>query len=630
MRCDGGRPQCGRCIRSNIACEYAPLVPRRSHLQLLEQRAGDLQHQINVLSAQYNTQLVSRGLMTKIEALGQEPLRIIINMLPIYPELERVELRAVPGQIAKEESESGYLPAVARSAVSDIFGSFEPSNTHISDALSLHLIRIFMPHRFRSHFYVDSNYFFDRFFRPPSDPRSFQPGFLYAIYAAARFYAGTGSENSILQSSASHFAYIARTKLNGALANAERFVDFLYGSVILASYLININNLNEAYVMHSATVRFALACGLDGVLPTVDTEPVFQGGASPSSPNTTTFTLLSPPADELETVHRVYLSRAVYSLDRVLTMVGGFPSAFARNPGKSIDWLSAVSAYGHGSSPMSSPRSTVGVRDQGTRDDELPTAEDLALEISEMHLSAHPAWIKVMLVHERVARLAEEIQSQQRHHLRDHDSSAPSRTTGPQLVSALASNSSQNLSTAPTTLIDPLEAITALVLPFSALEQSLPAPFEPDCIQPGEIYAVTNPHLIETLTTYQGTIMMLYGLIAGEDSDSGKEAREKMMLAAKKVAQTFRWLRTGGLKPVHAFVMTLPHTMNAARILSAYIRQPSIRSQSGAFASIAEGLGEIVLYLQEMVVWFPAWRHVLPMLREFLPTDSDLGLAGGP
>lgn len=172
-------------------------------------------------------------------------------------------------------------------------------------------------------------HFFYRLTRPAEDPMSFHPAFLNAIYANACFF-----EGDELAAFAPYFARQTQYYLHESLAYADRLTDFMWASVMLGSYMIGIHSLDEAYAVVSACVRFALACGLDGAVPVTgdDSSP------RPQIP------LLDPPLDNEEARNRMHLSRAIYSLDRTLVMIAGFPSAFVNSTAQSLECLSSTAA----------------------------------------------------------------------------------------------------------------------------------------------------------------------------------------------------------------------------------------------------------------------------------------------
>lgn len=182
-------------------------------------------------------------------------------------------------------------------------------------------------------------YFFEALTHPPEDPLGAHPCLLNAIYAASCHIAG-----GRLSLFVPYFITKSREHQHKALEVADRLGHFLWSNIVLGSYFLCTHRLNDAYTTISATARFALACGLDGVTPGME-----ESGSAPQFP------LLAPPINEYEVLDRWQLSHAIYFMDRTLAMTTGLPSAFASSASLSTEWLMATALISGQLRPNQSP-----------------------------------------------------------------------------------------------------------------------------------------------------------------------------------------------------------------------------------------------------------------------------------
>lgn len=103
-------------------------------------------------------------------------------------------------------------------------------------------------------------------------------------------------------------------------------------------------------------------------------------------------------------------------------------------------------------------------------------------------------------------------------------------------------------------MVDIKIAILALGPTLDALSKTLPSLLEAHCVQPVETFSFSNPNMIETVSTYHGTIMRLYGLIANDDAN----ARHRVLEAARAITTVCRDIRgTSKLRKVQAFLVAM-------------------------------------------------------------------------
>ena len=141
--------------------------------------------------------------------------------------------------------------------------------------------------------------------RLPSDhPNSIHPALLNSLYLAACCISGgqtSGYESRFLNQ--------ARMESEHALAFVDRLVDFMWASVVLASYYLRRGRIVEAHNMILGTVGFAMAVGLHRAPGTLGPESI-----------------ILPPADEIEKHDRVVLWYALTQLEASISMRIGLPT----------------------------------------------------------------------------------------------------------------------------------------------------------------------------------------------------------------------------------------------------------------------------------------------------------------
>ncbi len=107
----------------------------------------------------------------------------------------------------------------------------------------------------------------------------------------------------------SQFLAHARTESEHALAFVDRLVDFMWASVILASYFLRCGRIVEAHNTILGTVGFSMAVGLHRA----------PGTFGPGS-------IILPPADEIEKHDRVALWYALTQLEASISLRTGLPT----------------------------------------------------------------------------------------------------------------------------------------------------------------------------------------------------------------------------------------------------------------------------------------------------------------
>ncbi|KAF8317626.1 hypothetical protein DL93DRAFT_2226192 [Clavulina sp. PMI_390] len=320
VKCNGVRPICSRCRHLHKKCEPAVAISRRRPLAELEARALGLEIRVHKLAVSrlHDLSLTSTRLLDRVARIGsrgrQQPADA--TWLPMYPHFEdlapalRTSTQVGQLLLGREVTE-GYSPLIHRSAVERALDSCqwdEGDHGDVSPIASRYLISLFLPHRSRFHFFMDVPYFLNCLSLPSSHPESIHPCLRYACYLAASIM--TGGRLTLLQP-----YMLARTRhfLDQSLMFADRLPHFLWGSMILASYMVGrARRLEEAFAIVSSAARFASACGLTR-------NPIADPGYD---------YLLPPPRDKAEADDRARLARSIYLTDQILSTLSGFHPTF--------------------------------------------------------------------------------------------------------------------------------------------------------------------------------------------------------------------------------------------------------------------------------------------------------------
>ncbi|KAF8317643.1 hypothetical protein DL93DRAFT_513808 [Clavulina sp. PMI_390] len=207
----------------------------------------------------------------------------------------------------------GYSPLIHRTVVEHALDSCQlvSEDDDLPPLASRYLISLFLPHRSRFHFFMDTSYFLHSLSLPSSHPESIHPCLRYACYLAACIM--TGGRLASLQP-----YMLARTRhfLNQSLMFADRLPHFLWASMILASYMIGrMRRLEEAFAIVSSAARLASACGLT---------------RNPHTSREDDY-LLPPAKDDAEAEDRIRLARGIYLTDQILATVSRFYPTFPYN-----------------------------------------------------------------------------------------------------------------------------------------------------------------------------------------------------------------------------------------------------------------------------------------------------------
>lgn len=185
--------------------------------------------------------------------------------------------------------------------------------------ISRQLLNIFMQHRRQCMFEVHP----DRFLQAVNSPDPSQrphPALVNAIYLLGCHFAPKSTVSQY------ESIFLARTRkgINASLENADRLLNFLQASCLLAWYFYFKGRLLEGHYHASAAARFAMSCGLhllkvkaDGVQGTLTFYYPSPGNGDRS--------ILPQPEDSIALAERINLFWSIFQADRTGSIGTGLP-----------------------------------------------------------------------------------------------------------------------------------------------------------------------------------------------------------------------------------------------------------------------------------------------------------------
>ncbi|KAF8306833.1 hypothetical protein DL93DRAFT_164948 [Clavulina sp. PMI_390] len=173
---------------------------------------------------------------------------------------------------------------------------------------------IFLPHRSHFNFFAPIPDFIRHLSLPTSHPNSLHPCLRHACHLAACSIIG-GRWSDLEPYFAERTRYFLEEAL--MLASPEHITQFLWASVILASYFTRGRRIKESYAIISPAGHLAMACGLLSCHDS-DIEPDYRQDQF----------LLPMPATEAEALERLWLAHSVFITDWSLNILTGCPGTF--------------------------------------------------------------------------------------------------------------------------------------------------------------------------------------------------------------------------------------------------------------------------------------------------------------
>ncbi|KZP28644.1 hypothetical protein FIBSPDRAFT_927429 [Athelia psychrophila] len=321
MRCDGKKPFCGPCVRSNRSfdCEYTD-AQGRSRTQLLEENISRLESRIRELE---NPETGTPNVVL------HNPYSSL-NAPTLVPALEipsHEGLRSSPSDSGMS-SPGDYIYALASPSTSPLSPSKDIDHWWASDEpqppVAQQLLDIFLPNARQFGFFLNRRLFrtsaslkfpLGHHFRPSSALMS--TVYLLGIYL---------SPSPTIRAHESAFLSRALRFTSNALAGSHphKIIHALQSEILLSGYFFATGRLLEGKYHCSAAAALAISCELykirsaaplSGIIP-----PTLVGITRPFN--------LHPPQDSVEEGERIQAFWAVFIMDKCWSVALGSPSHF--------------------------------------------------------------------------------------------------------------------------------------------------------------------------------------------------------------------------------------------------------------------------------------------------------------
>ncbi|KAI0671826.1 hypothetical protein C8Q78DRAFT_1031033 [Trametes maxima] len=310
MRCDGARPICGQCIRTNreVDCEYTD-GPGPSPTQVLEDQIARLESRIRELE---------------------------------HPELvmPSVTLNPAAAGVARIQSPSGSLGSsgrslLSRAAMPDVLPgaalgapvpplSQDPLVEPPHD-LVRNLVNAFLPHSASLSFFLHGPRFMQAMQQPNIDNRRAQlsPALLNAVY----LWGAHLSNSNALRAYEATFEVRVTTALSSALRESQySVINLIQAEVLVANYFFAMSRFLEGRYHCSAAVALALSCRLHKIRSATDQGfdrvPGARQGEQVREYD------LPPPRDAVEEGERMRCFWSIYTIDKSWAVAMGSTSHF--------------------------------------------------------------------------------------------------------------------------------------------------------------------------------------------------------------------------------------------------------------------------------------------------------------
>ncbi|KAG8937081.1 hypothetical protein FRC02_006281 [Tulasnella sp. 418] len=306
VRCDGNEPVCLVCERAGRTCIYSStkVAPAPGSTAALDAKLSSLEERMRQLTE----------------------LNADVDEYDDYDDAEGNFISAHPGPLGFDVEE---IPIEACRPFIDIF--FEKS---------LGYLLLVPPERF----YDDIH---------NADPKHQpHPALIYAMTlvgiecSAIRAVVEPGFHPSSAPLKADVVLTLARKHLDASLANADRLLDHLQASILVAFWLLRQGRLQEAQYMTSTNARLTVIYKLHQIDQVAMRE--YLESTSTSAPSIWDGTLLRKPSSHQELGFRIAVFWQAYYYDKFLSMTTGLLSAYNESsPEEEITtpWLRPMEEY---------------------------------------------------------------------------------------------------------------------------------------------------------------------------------------------------------------------------------------------------------------------------------------------
>ncbi|KAG8907551.1 hypothetical protein FRB99_003709 [Tulasnella sp. 403] len=334
QRCDGEKPSCRSCIKTNKECIYNE--PPKSRAQLLVDRIQELEVCSLILVVRQHltprlfihrddsSYLVLRLLIAKALALipvarpvHKDPQNIV--HLPI-PESEVHHLKIVH-LLSEEITHSAQFYAV------NMVWNYNPAapvtsvtQVEMTPRLRENLIQIFLQNRDKCYFDLHVGRFIASLSLPPTEPTAPHPALIDAILLVGCYFSRAPS----LANYEIQFLSQALHQLSACFSETERLHDFVRASNLITFYYFCKGMYTEAYQQVVMSCHIAVSCGMHQIISSV---------WRPASPRDEVNHFLAPPRDSIELGERIHTFWQTYCFDKMVSMATSQPAHLIGGPG---------------------------------------------------------------------------------------------------------------------------------------------------------------------------------------------------------------------------------------------------------------------------------------------------------
>ncbi|KAI0636017.1 hypothetical protein C8Q77DRAFT_608668 [Trametes polyzona] len=330
MRCDGVRPVCGQCIRTNreIDCEYTD-GPGPSPTQILEEQIARLESRIRELE---HPELVTPSVTLNPAGRDNSP-----------PVTIGSAGRSLLSQVVTADVVPAAIPAGAAPILSQ-----DPAIEPPQD-LVRNLINTFLSHSGSLNFFLHVPRFMHAIQQPNINSRRAQlsPALLNAVYLWGAHLSSTPA----LRAYEPIFQARATNALSSALRESQySVINLIQAEVLVSNYFFTMSRFLEGRYHCSAAVALALSCRLHKIRSSTD-QGIGHAGARHDE-QVREYNL-PPPRDAVEEGERMRGFWFVYAMDKSWAVAMGSPSHFngVAQSGLDTPWPLEMAQYEAGGYP---------------------------------------------------------------------------------------------------------------------------------------------------------------------------------------------------------------------------------------------------------------------------------------
>ncbi|KAI0775118.1 hypothetical protein BD413DRAFT_653678 [Trametes elegans] len=344
MKCDGIRPVCGQCVRTNreVDCEYTD-GPGPSPTQVLEEQITRLESRIRELehpeSVSPSVTLNPAAYAAGIQALSPAVLTRCIGFLGSAG-------RSLLGRVITPDTLPAAMPAGPTPILSQ-----DPSVEPPSD-LVRNLVHAFLPHGGSLSFFLHVPRFMQAMQQPNADNRRAQlsPALLNAVY----LWGAHLSTSNALRAYEPTFQARATSALSSALRESQySVINLIQAEVLVANYFFAQSRFLEGRYHCSAAIALSLSCRLHKIRSATDHQDQVLGGMRHGG-EVREYNL-PQPRDAVEEGERMRGFWYVYAMDKSWAVAMGSPSHFngVAQSGSHVDtpWPLEMAQYEAGGFP---------------------------------------------------------------------------------------------------------------------------------------------------------------------------------------------------------------------------------------------------------------------------------------